>query len=70
MKKLIFVIVLLFMTFKIAKAQQEISIFFAYTRKAAQEAGGPNVLKQNAENGIKLLNGSLANTGFPQYRVR
>lgn len=47
----------------------EITILFAYTTKAATEVGGPKKIKQNAANGIKLLNEALANNGI-SYRAK
>ncbi|MEM6966572.1 MAG: hypothetical protein AAF573_17540 [Bacteroidota bacterium] len=47
----------------------EISILFAYTTKAATEVGGPKKIKQNAANGIRLLNEALANNGIT-YRAK
>lgn len=42
----------------------EINVLFAYTSRAAIQAGGPGELKKNVDNGISLLNEALRNSNI------
>jgi len=54
---------------ELKESNGEITILFAYTSQAACAAGGPAILKQNVDKGLRLLNEALTNSRI-DYTVR